>query len=250
AVYLETPSNPLLACCDLAAVAARCRRIAAAAGRPVRVVVDGTFAPAPIQRALALGADLVVHSATKFLAGHSDVTAGVVAGAGEPIAALRKAMITTGGCLDPHAAFLVARGAKTLSLRLARQAENAERLAHLAAGHPAVARVHWPGFDPVGRAQMESGGAMVALDLAGGAAAAAAFVDALGLVRIIPSLGGVESGVSVPARTSHRALDPATRRARGIGDGLVRLSCGIEDGADLEADVAGALDAAAAAGAR
>jgi cystathionine beta-lyase/cystathionine gamma-synthase len=159
-------------------------------------------------------------------------------------------MIVAGGCLDPHAAFLVARGVKTLTLRVARQAENAERLARLAAAHPAVARVHWPGFDPVARAQMTSGGSMLAIDLAGGAAATAAFVDALAVVRIIPSLGGVETGVSIPARTSHRGLDAAARRARGIGDGLVRLSCGIEDGADLEEDLERGLDAAARAAAR
>jgi cystathionine beta-lyase/cystathionine gamma-synthase len=245
AVFLETPSNPLLACCDLAAVAAARRRLAEATGRAVTLVVDGTFAPPPVQQALALGADLVVHSATKLLSGHSDVTAGVVAGAAGPIAAVRRAMIVNGGCLDPHAAFLVARGVKTLALRVARQAENAERLARLAASHPAVARVHWPGDDPAGRRQMTSGGSMLALDLAGGAAAAAAFVDALEVVRIVPSLGGVETGVSIPARTSHRGLDPETRRARGIGDGLLRISCGIEDGADLEADVARGLAAAA-----
>jgi cystathionine beta-lyase/cystathionine gamma-synthase len=250
AVFLETPSNPLLACCDLAAVADRCRRLGEAAGRRVVLVVDGTFAPPPVQQALALGADLVVHSATKLLAGHSDVTAGVVAGAGEAVAAIRRTMIVSGGCLDPHAAFLVSRGVKTLSLRVARQAENAERLARLAAAHPAVARVCWPGFDPVARAQMTSGGSMLALELAGGAAAADAFVDALAVVRIIPSLGGVETGVSIPARTSHRGLDPETRRARGIGDGLVRLSCGIEDGEDLEEDVERALDAAAASAGR
>ena len=247
AVFLETPSNPLLACCDVAAVAVLCRRLAERRGRPLPLVVDGTFAPPPVQQALALGADLVVHSATKLIAGHSDVTAGVVAGGAAAIAALRRAMIVNGGCLDPHAAFLVARGAKTLALRVARQAENAERLAGLAAGHRAVAAVCWPGFDPVARAQMTSGGSMLAVDLAGGAAAVEAFVDALAVVRIVPSLGGVETGVSIPARTSHRGLDAATRRARGIGDGLVRISCGIEDGADLEADVERGLDAAARA---
>jgi cystathionine beta-lyase/cystathionine gamma-synthase len=242
AVFLETPSNPLLACCDLAAVAAACRRAGERGGRHVALVVDGTFAPPPVQSAILLGADLVVHSATKFLAGHSDVTAGFAAGAGAMVEAIRHTMRTTGGCLDPHAAFLVGRGIKTLALRLARQADNADRLARLAASHPAVARVFYPGFDPVGRAQMSSGGAMLALDLAGGAAAADAFVGGLSLVRIIPSLGGVETGVTVPARTSHRFLAPEERRARGIGDGLVRLSCGIEDGEDLEEDLSRALD--------
>ncbi|HUO86973.1 MAG TPA: PLP-dependent transferase [Thermoanaerobaculia bacterium] len=248
AVHLETPSNPLLACCDLAAVAERCRRLGRRSGRRVVLVVDGTFAPPPVQQALALGADLVIHSATKFLAGHSDVTAGVVAGGREDLAAIRHALTTTGGCLDPHAAFLVGRGVKTLSLRLARQVDNAERLASTAADHPAVVRLHWPGSDPIGRTQMTSGGSMLALELAGGAAAVVAFADAVGLMRIIPSLGGVESGISIPALTSHRGLDAEARRSRGIGDGLLRISCGIEDGDDLVEDLARGLDAARRAG--
>ncbi|HEX2252710.1 MAG TPA: PLP-dependent transferase [Thermoanaerobaculia bacterium] len=240
-VYVETPSNPLLVCCDLPRLAAACRRLGERRGRPVRLVVDGTFAPPPVQQALALGADVVIHSATKFLAGHSDVTAGLAAGDAATLEALRRTMIVTGACLDPHAAFLVARGIKTLALRMARQADNAERLARLLAAHPAVARVHWPGFDPVGRAQMASGGAMLAFELAGGAPAARVLVDALSVFHIIPSLGGVESGVVLPAETSHRGLTPAQRAERGIADGLVRVSCGIEDGDDLAADVAAAL---------
>jgi cystathionine beta-lyase/cystathionine gamma-synthase len=243
-VYLETPSNPLLACADLREVA----RLAHAGG--AKVVVDGTMASPAVQTPLALGADLVIHSATKFLAGHSDVTAGLVAGDRASIAEIRRAMMWGGACLDPHAAFLVGRGMKTLTLRLERQAANAARLAAFLRDHPAVERVHYPGFDPVARGQMRNGGAMLAFDLAGGGIgmgagrAAAVFLGRLEVFQIIPSLGGVESGVMLPAVTSHRQLTPAQRAAQGIHDGTVRLSCGIEDGDDLEADLAQALAAA------
>lgn len=262
AVYLETPSNPLLTCVDLAAVVAAARRLGRRQGRRVAVVVDGTMASPAVQRPLALGADLVIHSATKFLAGHSDVTAGVVAGGGDLMRALRDRAVLAGASLDPHAASLVARGLKTLALRLERQSANAARLAELAAAHPAVSAVHYPGlpagrpggrgddpafdpaFDPVAAGQMANGGPMLALELAGGLPAARSAVDALGLIRIIPSLGGVESGVVLPAVTSHRSLTAAQRAERGIADGLVRISCGIEDGDDLAADLQRALAAA------
>jgi cystathionine beta-lyase/cystathionine gamma-synthase len=247
AVYLETPSNPLLACCDLAALAAACRRLGEVRGAPVRLLVDGTLASPAVQTPLAHGADLVLHSATKFLGGHSDVTAGVVAGGAGLVEQVRRRAIVAGPCLDPHAGFLVARGVQTLVLRVERQSANAARLAARLASHPAVARVHYPGlpaaagFDPVAAGQMRSGGPMLAFDLAGGLPAARALVDALEIFRIIPSLGGVESGVVLPAATSHRNLSAAERAERGIADGLVRMSCGIEDGADLEADLAAAL---------
>jgi len=234
-VYLESPSNPLLACADLRRVAG----LAHAAG--ARVAVDSTMASPAVQNPLALGADLVIHSATKYLAGHSDVTAGIVAGDRATVAEIRRAMMWGGACLDPHAAFLVGRGMKTLTLRLERQAANAARLADFLRAHPKVSRVHYPGFDPVGRAQMRNGGAMLAFDLAGGGAAAAAFLGRLEVFQIIPSLGGVESGVMLPAVTSHRQLTPAQRAAQGIHDGTVRVSCGIEDGDDLEADLEQAL---------
>ncbi len=276
AVYLETPSNPLLTCVDLAAVVAAARRLGRRQGRRVAVVVDGTMASPAVQRPLRLGVDLVIHSATKFLAGHSDVTAGVVAGGGwggagedgaedgaeggaedraagaELMRALRDRAVLAGASLDPHAASLVARGLKTLALRLERQCANAARLAELAASHPAVSAVHYPGlaaargFDPVASGQMASGGPMLSLELAGGLEAARAAVDALELVRIIPSLGGVETGVVLPAVTSHRSLTAAERTERGIADGLVRISCGIEDGDDLAADLQRALAAAGA----
>ena len=243
AVYLETPSNPLMACCDLERVGRACRR------RGAILVVDNTFATPVLQRPLELGAHLVVHSATKFLAGHSDVTAGVVAGEADLVDRVRETLRLGGACLDPHAAFLVARGIQTLSLRVERQSANARRLAELLREHPAVSRVLYPGFDPVGRVQMSAGGGMLAFELEAtgdlpAAEAARRVVDRLQLMRIIPSLGGVETGVMLPALTSHRSLSAAERRQAGIGDGLVRVSCGIEDGEDLEADLLQGLEQA------
>jgi cystathionine beta-lyase/cystathionine gamma-synthase len=237
-VILETPSNPLLACCDLA-------EVAAARDRGTLLLVDNTFATPVLQNPLHLpgggGADLVVHSATKYLGGHSDVTGGFVAGSAERMAKVKEAQMYDGACLDPHAAFLLARGMKTLPLRIERQSENAARLAELLAGHPAVRTVRYPGNDPVGRRQMRAGGGMLTFEVAG-ARAAARVADRLRIFRIIPSLGGVESGVSIPALTSHRSLDPEARRALGIGDGMLRLSVGIEAFDDLRADLERALE--------
>jgi cystathionine beta-lyase/cystathionine gamma-synthase len=237
-VYFETPINPVLTCCDIA----RAARAGHAAG--ARVVVDNTFASPVLQQPLALGADLVVHSATKFLGGHSDVTAGLVVGNRELLAPIREAMILGGGCLDPHAAFLVGRGMKTVALRVERQSENAARLVAALRDDPRVERVCYPGLDPIGIAQMRAGGGMFAFDLRGGGAAAARFVDALQVFQIYPSLGGVESGVLLPAATSHRQLTPDQRAAAGIAAGTVRVSCGIEDADDLLGDFRQALAAA------
>ncbi len=233
-VFLETPTNPLTSCCDLGRVVKACRRLGA------RLVVDNTFATPVLQNPVASGADLAVHSATKFLAGHSDVTAGLVAGSRELTGPIRETQIVGGACLDPHAAFLVARGMKTLALRVGRQSENGARLAAFLGAHPKVRRIHYPGLDPIGRAQMRAGGGMLSFELPSGEAARA-LLDRLRLFQIIPSLGGVESGVMLPAATSHRQLTPEERAALGITDGLVRLSCGIEDPADLESDLAHAL---------
>lgn len=233
-VYLETPTNPLLSSVDLAAAARAARQAGAV------LVVDNTFATPVLQTPLALGAHVVVHSATKFLAGHHDVTAGLAAADAETVAAIRETVRVCGAPLDPHAAFLVARGMRTLPLRMERQSENAQALASFLREQPQVRRVFYPGFDPVARRQMASGGAMVAFELAGDARA---FVDRLRLVRILPSLGGVETGVILPAATSHRELPAEERRRLGIGEQLVRMSVGIEDAADLERDLARGLAA-------
>jgi cystathionine beta-lyase/cystathionine gamma-synthase len=247
-VYLETPSNPLLVCCDLARIAELCRR------QGLTLVVDNTFATPVLQRPLELGAHLVVHSATKYLGGHSDVIAGLVAGDRGTLSAVRETLRVGGACLDPHAAYLVARGMRTLTLRVERQSANAAHLASFLQRHPRVGRVLYPGFDPVARRQMRAGGGMVAFELEVGedrsaqAAAAAQVVDHLRLIRIIPSLGGVETGIMIPALTSHRQLSPEERAAAGISDGLLRLSCGIEDPEDLEEDLARALEGLPARG--
>jgi cystathionine beta-lyase/cystathionine gamma-synthase len=157
------------------------------------------------------------------------------------MADVRETMRLTGGTLDPLAAFLLARGMRTLALRIERQSHSAERLAHFLAAHPAVERVHYPGFDEIGRRQMASGGGMLAFTVRGGWTAAAQLLDRLRLVALIPSLGGIESGITSPAVTSHRESSPAEREAAGIGDGLLRLSVGIEAVEDLEADLAQAL---------
>lgn len=231
-VYLETPTNPLLTCVDLAAVSEAARSAGAV------VVVDNTFATPVLQNPLALGAHVVVHSATKFLAGHSDVIAGVAAGAADVLADLRDARDVLGGCLDPHAAFLVSRGIRTLALRVERQSATAARLADVLRAHPRVPRVFYPGFDLTAQRQMRSGGAMVAFEIDGDARA---FLDRLQIVQILPSLGGVETGAIPPAYTSHRGLSPEERADLGIGDNLVRLSVGIEDADDLVGDLETAL---------
>jgi len=241
AVLVETPSNPLTRCCDLAALVAACR------ARGTALIVDNTFATPVLQRPLELGATLVVHSATKYLAGHDDVMAGIVAGPAETMTAVRQAAMVAGGCLDPHAAFLVGRGMKTLALRVERQSQSAALLAARLRAHDAVVAVHYPGDDAVARRQMRAGGGMLAVELRGGAAAVRTVLDRLRIFRLVPSLGGVESNVSVPALTSHRELGPAERAELGVGDGLVRLSVGIEDGDDLWADLEQALAGAAAA---
>ncbi|MFP3940788.1 MAG: trans-sulfuration enzyme family protein [Thermoanaerobaculia bacterium] len=242
-VLAETPSNPLLSCCDLAELAGAARR------RGALLVVDNTFATPALQNPLELGAHLVVHSATKYLGGHSDATGGFAAGSRELLGPVREAQVLGGACLDPHAAFLLGRGMKTLALRVERQSESAARLAGFLRERPEVLGVRYPGDDPVGRRQMRAGGGMLTFEVEGGLAAASAVADRLRVFHIIPSLGGVESGVSLPALTSHRDLSPERRDELGIGAGLLRLSVGIEGYEDLEADLRQALEVARTAGA-
>ncbi len=234
AVYLETPTNPLLRCCDLPRIGAACR------GAGVPLVVDNTFATPILQQPLKHGATYSVHSATKYLGGHSDVTAGLVAGSAEAMTPVRRLQRLAGGCLDPHAAFLLARGMQTLDVRVERQADNADRLATLLRGHAAVENTYYPD-DDLARRQMKSGGGMLSFDVAGGVEAAHRVLDRLKLFRLMASLGGVESSAVLAAATSHKRLTPDEREALGIGDGLIRLSIGIEDGVDLEADLEQAL---------
>jgi cystathionine gamma-synthase len=210
------------------------------------LVVDSTFATPMNLRPLEHGADLVVHSATKYLGGHSDVTAGAVAGGAGRVASIRERSRLFGPVLDPHAAWLVERGIKTLALRMERHNQNGTSIADWASSHPAVRRVHYPGLashpDHAVAARLFDGfGGTVGLELNGGGPAATRFVRRLRLASLAPSLGGVETLVSEPRHTSHAALTAEERRHAGIPDGFVRFSLGIEDADDIIADIEGAL---------
>jgi cystathionine beta-lyase/cystathionine gamma-synthase len=241
-LIVETPTNPTLDVVDIEAVSA------AAHARGLAVVVDNTFATPLLQKPLALGADLVMHSLTKALAGHSDLIGGALVGSRPRIEAVRATMKVLGGCLDPHAAFLALRGLRTLHLRVERQCRNALALARHFEGHAALRRVHYPGLEShpghaTARRQMAAFGGIVTFELKGGVEAAERFFDRLQLVARAASLGGVESLASLPVHTSHHGLPEAVLRAAGIDPGMVRLSIGVEDEADLVADLEQALAA-------
>jgi cystathionine beta-lyase/cystathionine gamma-synthase len=242
AIVLETPTNPMLDVVDIRAVTS------AAHDRGIAVIVDNTFATPVLQKPLALGADLVMHSLSKALGGHSDIIGGALVGPAARIEKARGLLKVLGGCMDPHPAFLVLRGMKTVHLRVQRQCENAMALAARLETHPKVTRVVYPGrpghpAHEVARRQMSAFGGMVAFVLAGGLPAAEAFYDALTLVSRAASLGGTESLVSLPVHTSHHGFTDAQLAAAGVDPGSVRLSLGVEDAADVMADVLGALDA-------
>ena len=240
-VWIETPSNPLLRITDIAAVSAAAHAVGAL------VVVDNTFLSPALQQPIALGADIVVHSTTKYVNGHSDVVGGAVVSRDpavhEQLSWWGNALGLTG---SPFDSYLTLRGLRTLGARLRVHLENAEAVAYALLGHPAVAAVHWPGLpDHPGHAlaarQQQGFGAMLSVDLAGGSAAAEAFVNGLRYFTLAESLGGVESLVAHPATMTHLAMTPEARAAAGIGDGLLRLSVGIEDAVDLVADIEAAL---------
>ena len=245
-VYLETPTNPLLRCSDVAAIA----KTAHARGK--LVVVDNTFATPYLQRPLELGADLVLHSLTKYLGGHSDVVAGALIGND---GALRQELAffqnAVGGTPGPMDVFLVLRGIKTLAVRMDRHGENALALARHLEGHDLVRRVIYPGLPShphhaLARRQMSGFGGMLAFELEGDVEAANAFASATRVFTLAESLGGVESLVEVPTSMTHASIPAAVRRAAGLADGLVRLSVGIEHVDDLVEDVDRALEAARA----
>lgn len=238
-LYVETPSNPLLRCLDLEAVAALGRQ------RGILTVVDNTFATPINQNPLTLGLDAVVHSATKYLNGHSDVNAGVVAGSSALVQRVMTAAVNLGGMLDAHACYQLERGMKTLALRMERHNQNALELARFLEGHPRVARVIYPGLEShpdhaLAKGQMRGFGGMLSFELRdpGGLDPV---LSKLKIVMPALSLGGVESLVCVPSRTSHRKVPLAERQRAGISDGLVRVSVGIEDASDLVRDFDEAL---------
>jgi cystathionine beta-lyase/cystathionine gamma-synthase len=236
----EAISNPLLRVPDGPALAERAR------ARGVVSMVDATFASPIHQRPARFGADLVMQSATKYLAGHSDLIAGTLAGSAERIGRATEMLHVLGGAIDPHAAFLLERGVKTLALRMARHSQNGRAVAEHLAAHPRVERVHYPTLadhpDRATAARVLSGaGGVVTFVPRATAAETQALVGRFRWIRLAPSLGGVESLVSMPAVTSHRSLDPDERRARGMPDAMVRLALGIEATEDLIADIEDAL---------
>ncbi|HEY6942638.1 cystathionine gamma-synthase [Dokdonella sp.] len=246
-VWVETPSNPLLRITDVRHVA----QAAHAAG--ARCVVDNTFLSPALQQPLVLGADIVVHSTTKYINGHSDVVGGaVVARDGETARQLAWWANCLGLTGAPFDSFLTLRGLRTLVPRLRAHEDNAARIATLLEAHAQVGRVYWPGLpDHPGHAlaaRQQSGfGAMLSFELRGGDAAIAAFLDGLEYFSLAESLGGVESLIAHPATMTHASMAPEARRKAGIGDALLRVSAGIEDGEDLCADLEAALARAAAA---
>jgi methionine-gamma-lyase len=242
-VYLETPSNPLLNVADVEAVSEL------AAEHDVPVVVDNTFASPVNQTPLDLGADVVVHSATKSLGGHSDVTGGLVVADGDRIEQLWTTYKMLGPTLGPQDAFLIHRGLKTLGLRVRRQNMNARRLATVLDEHEAVEQVHHPSLPDhpgheVAKRQMDGFGGILSFEVAGGVEAGRRVLEATEVCLLGVSLGGVETLVQHPASMTHAPLSDEERREAGISDGLIRVSCGVEDPRDLEDDLRQALEAA------
>jgi cystathionine gamma-synthase len=245
-VWVETPSNPLLRITDIRHVAQAAHAVGAL------LVVDNTFLSPALQQPLALGADVVVHSTTKYINGHSDVVGGAVVARDAVVAEQLK---WWGNCLGltgaPFDSFLTLRGLRTLAVRLRQHQENALRIAEYLALHPAVRTVYYPGLPghtghALAARQQQGFGAMLSFELDGDEANVAAFVDGLKFFSLAESLGGVESLIAHPASMTHAAMAPEARRTAGIADTLLRVSVGIEDGDDLLLDLARALDRAAA----
>ncbi len=236
-IWMETPTNPLLKLCDIEAIAEL------TAGQECLLVVDNTFMTPAFQRPLALGADVVVHSTTKYLNGHSDSVGGAVIVSDDALAErLRFHQNAAGAVLSPFDSFLVLRGLKTLGVRLRAHQDNALRIAGWLEERPEVSRVIYPGLDShpqhgLALRQMSGFGGMVSFELRGGLPAARRFLETVRLFALAESLGGVESLIESPALMTHASVPPEARREIGLADGLVRLSVGIESAEDLIADL-------------
>ncbi|MGX5714225.1 methionine gamma-lyase [Sphingopyxis terrae subsp. ummariensis] len=243
-VYFETPANPNMRLVDIAAVSAIARDHGA------RTVVDNTYATPVLTQPITLGADIVVHSATKYLGGHGDLVGGIALGTGADIQQVRLVGVKdmTGAVMAPFNAMLVLRGLKTLKLRMAEHCRSAAAVAATLNDHPAVAAVHYPGLacfpqHDLARRQMPGFGGMIAFELKGGYAAGVAMMNRLTLVQRAVSLGDAESLIQHPASMTHSTYTAEERRAHGIADGLVRLSVGLEEADEIAADLTQALDA-------
>ena len=240
ALYVESPTNPTLGLVDLTKVVALARK------HKLVSLVDNTFATPILQKPLNMGFDLVVHSATKYLAGHSDIVAGAVAGSRERVGKVRQMMISLGGSMDPDPAYLLIRGLKTLEIRVRRQCESAMAVARFLERHSKIGQVHYPGLAShpdyrLAKRQMTGFGGMLAFDMKGGLSAARRFCDKSRIFLLAASLGGVESLIVLPIYTSHYRMSTAELAAAGVGGGTVRMSVGLEDPGDLISDMKSAL---------
>jgi cystathionine gamma-synthase len=218
-------------------------------------MIDSTFATPINVRPADYGIDLVMHSGTKYFGGHSDLIAGIVAGRQDLIAQIHETRTTLGGCMDPHAAWLLLRGMKTLAVRVQRQNDNALRVARFLDGHPKVRRVNYPFLEehpqyPLAREQMNGGGGLLSFEVEGTAEDAKRVSESLRLFTLAPSLGGVDSLVSLPVLTSHAMISAADRQKMGVTEQLIRLSVGIENADDLITDLEQGLSALIATPAR
>jgi cystathionine beta-lyase/cystathionine gamma-synthase len=244
-LYLESPTNPTLRVVDFKEVVARAKQ------HKLLCMVDATFGTPINQHPAEFGMDLVMHSGTKYLGGHTDLICGAIAGRHELIERIRETRTTLGNCMDPHAAWMLVRGMKTLAVRVARQNENATRVAEFLSDHAKVRRVHYPFLKShpqyaLAREQMSGGGGMVTFEVEGSGEDARHLSEAMRLFTLAPSLGGVESLVSIPVLTSHLNVPPEERRRMGITEQMIRLSVGIENADDLIADLERALATVAA----
>ncbi|KNA09782.1 hypothetical protein SOVF_150370 [Spinacia oleracea] len=240
--FTESPTNPFLRCVDIKLVSDLCHK------KGALVCIDGTFASPLNQKALALGADLIVHSMTKFIGGHNDVLGGCISGSQKLILPVRNMHHILGGTLNPNAAYLVIRGMKTLHLRIQQQNSTAMRMAEILEGHPKVKCVYYPGLPShpeheLAKRQMTGFGGVVSFEIDGDLMTTIKFVDALKIAYIAPSFGGCESIVDQPAIMSYWDLSQSERLKYGIKDNLIRFSFGVEDFEDLKADVLQALEA-------
>jgi methionine-gamma-lyase len=240
-LYVETPTNPTLRLVDIH------KAVAFAKKHKLVSIIDNTFATPVLQNPIALGYDIVVHSATKALAGHSDIIAGVSVGNAHWMERVRQMIIYLGGSMDPGAAYLLIRGIKTLGVRVERQCQNAMAVAKFLERHPKVARVHYPGLKShadhaLAKKQMRGFGGMLAFDMKGGLPAARRFCDRVRLFLMAASLGGVESLVILPLYSSHYNMSAEELRRAGVSPGTVRVSMGLEDKADLIEDLKQALE--------
>jgi cystathionine beta-lyase/cystathionine gamma-synthase len=240
-LYLESPTNPTLRIVDFKRVATLARQ------HKLLTMIDSTFGTPINQHPAEYGIDLIMHSGTKYLGGHSDLICGVVCGRAELMEKIWETRTTLGNCMDPHASWMLVRGLKTLSVRVARQNENAQRVAEFLADHAKVRSVHYPFLKshpqyPLACTQMSGGGGMVTFEVEGTGADARLVSEAMRLFTLAPSLGSVESLVSMPVYTSHAMISAEDRAKMGVTEQMIRLSVGIENADDLIADLERALE--------